>query len=291
MKTFGRILKFIFIFLYFIALIYLLLFNSYFSELYGISHGISLWAIPLLALISVIVVGYNYIKIYIKVNVIESEFTSIVNHTFRTPLTKIIWALKELKGPEYSKETLLYLQNIENSSTRILNIVDIIAGMQDLDNKSSYFFKPTSLREIIESSIAKYRGVIEEKKFNFQISTFNDIPMLGGDLKKLTFVFDVIVENALYYTNALGDISVGAIVEKDKVIFYVADSGIGLTFMDKFRIFSKFYRSSSARKLYTDGMGLSLYLAKKIVDRHGGRIYAKSKGSNMGATFFVELPL
>jgi signal transduction histidine kinase len=162
--------------------------------------------------------------------------------------------------------------------------------MKDVGNKSTYFFKPTSLRVIVEGSISKYRKVIEEKKFNFRIGTFNDIPLLTADLKKLSFVFDVIVENALYYTPAGGSITLDAKLENNKVTFYAVDSGIGLSFMERMRIFSRFYRADRARLMYTDGMGLGLYLAKKIVKSHGGKIYAKSRGINKGATFFVELP-
>jgi signal transduction histidine kinase len=248
------------------------------------------WIIPFIAFISVIKVGIVFIKLYLQVNIIEFEFTSIVNHTFRTPLTKIVWALKELKESEINKEKLLYLQNIDNSAQRILNIVDILVGMQDVDNKSSYFFKPVSVRQIIEESISKYRSIIDEKKFNFKIALFTDIPPLTADLKKMAFVFDSLMENALWYTPQGGDITIGCEKQKDRVIFYYKDSGIGITWRER-RIFSKFYRSIIARKMNTDGMGLSLYLSKIIVEKHGGRMYRKSKGRNKGTTFYIELPM
>ncbi len=75
------------------------------------------------------------------------------------------------------------------------------------------------------------------------------------------------------------------------MLFYVADTGIGLSFFDKFKIFKKFYRGSRALASYPDGMGLRLYLSKHIIEKHKGRIYAKSKGKNKGTVFFVELPL
>lgn len=287
MKILGRIIKWLILLLYFISLIYILLENVKYSDFFGIPY----YTIPAIAVISILITGYNYIKIYLKVNVLEFEFTSIVNHTFRTPLTRIMWSLKEIKDTETTKETLLYTQNIENAASRILNIVDILVGLQEVDNRASYFFKPLSIREIMESSISKYREVINEKKFNFKISTFTDIPLLTADLKKMTFVFDVIMENALYYTPQGGNITVGAKRERDKIIFYAADSGIGLTFRDRMRIFSRFFRSERARHTYTDGMGLGLYLAKQIVKKHGGKMYAKSKGINKGTTVFVELPI
>lgn len=287
MKNFGRVIRWASMFLYFAIIFYLLTFNEYYSNLFNIS----IWIIPCLGFISLVIALINYMKIDRNVNVIETEFTSIVNHTFRTPLTKIMWALTDMKNPESSKNTPFNIQTIENSASRVLDIVDLIAGMQDVGNKSTYFFKAISIREVIETSIAKYRKIISEKKFNFQIGTFNDIPLLTGDLKKISFVFDVIMENALSYTDAGGSILVGATRQGNKIIFYIADNGIGLSYIDKMRIFSRFFRSDRARKMYTDGMGLSLYLSKKIIERHQGKIYAKSNGVNKGSTFFVELPL
>ncbi len=287
MKKTGRIVKWFFLLLYFLSLIYILLNNSYYSSFLGLP----VWLIPAVTVISIIMAGISYIKIYLKVNILEYEFTSIVNHTFRTPLTRIVWALKEMRDNEVDKQKLLYIQNVDNSANRILNIVDILVGMQDIDNKSSYFWSPISIRKVLENSISKYREIIDQKKFNFKISLFTEIPPLTADLKKMSFVFDAIMENTLWYTPVGGNITIGSIRKKDKVIFYAEDSGIGLDFHDRNRIFSKFYRGDVARKMNTDGMGLSMYLAHKIVERHGGRIYVKSKGRNRGATFFVELPI
>jgi len=286
MKNFGNICIGILLYAYSIVLIYLLIYNNHYSNYFSISF----WTIPGLAILTITIVGIKYINMYRKAIEIETKFTSIVNHTFRTPLTKITWALKELKDTEYNQERLAYLQEAENSTNKVLNIVDIFVGMRSIDNRSSYFFKHVSIREIIEASIAKYRQTINDKKFNFNIDTFAEIPPLTADLKKMSFVFDVVMENALYYTPAGGSIMVGAINGKNKIVFYVADNGIGLSGADKRNLFSKFYRGGRAKAMYTDGMGLGLYLAKTIVSKHGGELYAKSLGVDKGTTFFVELP-
>ncbi len=287
MKKAWRIVKWFFLLLYFLSLIYILLNNEYYYEYFRIPW----FLIPAITVISIIMAGISYIKIYLKVNIIEYEFMSIVNHTFRTPLTRIVWALKEMRENELDKQKLLYIQNVDNSANRILNIVDILVGMQDVDNKASYFWSPISIRKVIEGSISKYRAIIDQKKFNFKISLFTEIPPLTADLKKMSFVFDAIMENALWYTPDGGNITLGCINKPKKVIFYAEDSGIGMDARDKRRIFTRFYRGDIARKMNTDGMGLSMYLAKKIIEKHGGKIYVKSKGLGKGSKFFIELPI
>ncbi len=287
MKIFRRIAKWLVMIVYFLCLTIILLDNNHYAHFWNIP----VWIVPTVAALSIICAGYSYIMMYLKVNVLEFEFTSIVNHTFRTPLTKIIWALKELKPIETDNQKQLYLQNIENSADRILDIVDILVGIQDVNNRASYFFKPTSVRQILEKSITKYREIIDQKKFNFKIELFTDIPPLTTDLRKMSFVFDAIMENALHYTPEGGNITIGTIPGDKKVTIFAKDDGIGMSFRDRRRIFSKFYRSSSARVMNTDGMGLSLYLAKKILEKHDGKIYVKTNPHKKGVTFFVELPV
>ncbi len=286
MKMFIKIVSGILLYIYALFLVWALVNNQQYSS----EYMLPMWLIPAISAATITIVVIFYIKTYKKLTDIESKFTTIVNHTFRTPLTRITWALKELRETEYNQERLSYIQEAENSSNRILNIVDILAGMQEVNNSSNYFFKKVSIREIIETSIAKYKQTINDKKFNFNIETFNDIPPLTADLKKMSFVFDVVMENAFYYTPAGGSIMVGAVTGKNKIIFYVADNGIGLTNHDKRNLFSKFYRGARAKAVYTDGMGLGLYLTKTILEKHGGSIYAKSLGTDKGTTFFVELP-
>ena len=98
------------------------------------------------------------------------------------------------------------------------------------------------------------------------------------------------MENAIFYTPKDGKILIDSIVRSNKIIFYITDTGLGLNFTDKMRLFSRFYRSKEAKLMNTDGLGLGLYLSKVIIARHRGKIYAKSKGRNKGSAFFIELP-
>lgn len=271
---------------YLLAIFYLLLNNTPISTLYKLP----LWFIPTLTVISILYLSWRYLELYLKTNELEHEFTTIVNHTFRTPITNVVWLIKELEKDLPKSEQLLYLQNINNSIEKILGIVDIFAGIKTLNDSSSYFFEATSIREIVEKSIVKYRGEINKKNLAFQVSTFRDIPLLTLDLKKITFVVDTLLENAVWYTKNDGKVLIECIAKRHKLTLYVSDTGIGLNFIDKMRIFSRFYRSKQAILLNTDGMGLRLYLAKQIIKRHKGRIYAKSLGRNKGTTFFLELP-
>ena len=286
MNNAWRLIKGILLVICLLVIVYLLLINPDISSFYNFP----IWIIPLISFISVFLIGNYYANLSLNNEKLEFEFTSIVNHAFRTPLTSIMWMIKEMGKEMPDQERLTYLQNAENATTRVISIVDIIAGIKDINNKYGYFFEATSLRDIIEKSISKYRTKINEKNITFKVSTFKDMPLLTIDTKKISFVIDVLMENAIFYTPKDGKILIDSIVRSNKIIFYITDTGLGLNFTDKMRLFSRFYRSKEAKLMNTDGLGLGLYLSKVIIARHRGKIYAKSKGRNKGSAFFIELP-
>lgn len=285
----GKILKFIKVsaLILYIIVIFFLMFKN---EKITLIYTLPIWLIPCIFFISVIYFCYQYIKLKITEDKLEQEIILIVNHTFRTPLTSISWHTKELEKNLPQNEKNLFLQNINNNIANILNIIDVLVGINNIKNTSSYYFEATSVREIIEESIKKYREKINKKTILFQISNLKDIPLLTVDLKKISFVFDTVIENAILYTNKNGKILMDCISEPNKLTFFISDTGIGLSLFDKIKIFSKFYRGERAKLLNTDGLGLRLYLAKKIIKNHHGKIYARSNGKDEGSTFFIELP-
>jgi signal transduction histidine kinase len=238
-------------------------------------------------------VFFLFLKFYIKNRKTEHEFTSIINHTFRTPLTRISWISKELERIDLSgDEKNIYIQNLNNATNKLLKIVDLIVGAKNIKDKDRYFWTETSFRDIVENSILKYREDINKKNIIFRISSFQEIPLLVLDIDKITFTIDTIIENSIIYTPIGGKIIIDCIIKsKNKLLFYVADTGMGLNFYDKIKIFSKYYRSKRATFSHPDGMGLCLYLSRKIIKFHNGKIYAKSKGLDKGSVFFIELPL
>jgi signal transduction histidine kinase len=249
-----------------------------------------LFKIILAFVLLVLFLIYKIIRLYSKSKRIEYEFTSIVNHSFRTPLTKISWFSKELEKDLSINEKALLIQNLNNTNNRLLEIVDLILGIKNINNTSSYFFQAISIQDILEKSIAKYREEINKKNITFNFSSFKEIPLLTMDLNKISFVIDTVLENAILYTSNQGKISITSSFNSRNLILVINDTGMGLNFKEKLRIFFKFYRSKRAILIHPDGMGLKLYLAKQIIKRHGGKILASSNGINKGTTIQIVLP-
>jgi len=274
-----------------IIILFNLLFLMFFNNDLALFYGLPLYLIPIINLIFLIFFTKHYINILKGSETIESEFTTVVNHVFRTPLTSIIWITNELKEDLNKEEKLLLIQKIENSTKKLLDIVDLFVGIKNINNTSGYVFEATSIRDILEKTIIKYREDINKKNIKFNIPTFKEIPLLTMDLNKISFVIDSIAENALFYTPKNGDITINADFDKNMLTLKITDTGIGFTNKDKRRLFTKFFRSPEAILMNPNGAGLKLYLAKQIIERHKGKLYVESKGYKQGSSIFIELPL
>src|SRR5262249_38921735 len=110
------------------------------------------------------------------------------------------------------------------------------------------------------------------------------------DAEKLQQVFQNLLNNAIKYTLPHKKIVIGHKVEKGNFTFWVKDEGIGITEKQQNRIFEKFFRADNITTIVTDGTGLGLYIAKAIVEGHGGKIWFKSKEQS-GSTFYVSIPM
>lgn len=275
-----------------ILIIFIILsFLNFFQNESSLFYDLPLYLIPSLNFIFGLLIIILYTTKFIEKDKTEEEFTTVVNHTFRTPLTSIMWMTKELEADLSKEEKNNILQKITNSTKKVLDIVDLFVGIKELNNRASYDFKATSIRDIIEKSITKYREDIKKKNINFQISTFKDIPLITIDLNKISFVIDAVLENALLYTKEKGNIIIDAKFDRKVLTIIVKDDGMGLDKIEAMKIFNKFYRNKEAMLMNPNGMGLKLYLSKIIINRHKGEIFLDSEGKGKGTTAYIKLPL
>lgn len=246
--------------------------------------------LEMILILLLLIVILRFLKREAEHNATEKSLLSVINHTFRMPLTNIKWTSDFLLGDVSRAEQIKFAQGISNSVDRLLEIIDILAGIKAVSNISSYNLKSVSLREIVESSIKKHGEKINEKKINLSVPVFLGIPLLVLDNKRISFAIDVLLENSIWYTKAGGNIKITCEEKGDKIFLTIEDDGLGLSWRDKRNLFKHFYRGEEAKKMNTDGMGLGLYLSKEIIKRHKGKIFAHSSGRDRGSIFSIVLP-
>jgi signal transduction histidine kinase len=116
-----------------------------------------------------------------------------------------------------------------------------------------------------------------------------DVPPVAADEAQLRQVLDNLLDNAIKYSPAGGDVHLGVGAAGAAVRFSVADAGLGIPAAEQDRIFEKFYRLDPNMTGGIGGTGLGLFIARELVRRVGGRIWVEPNGGQ-GSVFYVEIP-
>ncbi len=225
----------------------------------------------------------------------HSEFTSLVTHQLREPLTNIKWILSLLINDEVGKlspEQKDLSEKAFGSSERALKLIDDMLKADRIDSDSFDFFPVESdIVDLTQKVVEEMKPQASLKKIDIVFhADHKNTPLVSIDPEHIHDVFLNLIENAIHYTKESGKISVTIKLDNKEIIISVSDTGIGIPKEEALKIFGRFFRAHNAQKANNKGSGLGLFIVKSIVLRHKGRVWFTSK-ENEGSTFFVALPL
>jgi len=225
----------------------------------------------------------------------KSEFISIASHQLRTPLTAIKGYISMMREKIYGippKQMEKPLKNIYASNERLIKLVNDLLSVSRIEaGRMEMELEKLSLEEIISSVVEELKNIVKEKNIYLKWEKLKKpLPKISVDREKIRQVILNVVDNAIRYTEK-GGVTIKCKMENEKCKIEVSDTGAGLTKYELSKIFESFSRGAAGTRLYTEGVGLGLYIAKRFVEMHKGKIWAESKGKGKGSTFCIELPL
>lgn len=272
-----------------ITIVFVNIFNNYLTIKYD---GFPLWILPLFSGVTVVIVSLFVWRQIREADLLKYEFINNISHKFRTPLTHIRWLAEDLRDVTTVEERNKAVEQIQFASMRLFELTNIVIdASQNNNDLYLYHFTNVNIADIFKEISDSHNDQIEHKLLKVHIDIGPNIPAVKADKTRLQFALQIMYENALVYTLAGGAIDVKVRQIGGEVIISIKDSGIGIGEEDLPHVFSKFYRSQNARHADTEGMGIGLFMAKNIVEKHNGRIWAESYGENKGSTFSVALPI
>jgi len=221
----------------------------------------------------------------------REELVSLVSHDLRQPLTNIVgWAsllhhflLKEGLERE-ARSADLMLRNAKRMNSMIQELADstrLEAGRLAMDKE------PIDLAELV-SDVTERLGSPEDRA-RIRVEATDQTLTVMADRERIERVLSNLLTNALKYSPSPSPVSVRVGRHDGEATISVADHGVGISSEDIPRVFERFYRGKTGEK-QAEGLGLGLYIAKLIVEAHGGRIWVESE-IGMGSTFSLALPL
>lgn len=230
-----------------------------------------------------------------ELDIAKSDFVSVAAHQLRTPLTGIKWSYTALLDPDTGSLNPDQKEIVEKGLASISNTLDLINDLLDVahieEGKMKFEIKRQSIFPILKKVVEGFKLIADEKKISLSVKIPDEsgFPDLDIDTEKMGLALTNLLDNAIKYTPNGGRIDFSISQEQGAVRIAVQDSGIGIPKSQKNRLFSKFFRADNAASVQTSGTGLGLYMVKKIIDRHGGKIVVDS-AEGKGTAFIITIP-
>lgn len=223
----------------------------------------------------------------------KTDFISLASHQLRTPLTGIKWFVEILQeaGESISGEKRFdYIRKIGESNERMITLVNDLIGTSKAESgKLGKEIGKISVKELVQRAIDEQGRLFLNKKI--KILGMDLIPEaleLEVDTIQMAQVLGNLLNNAASYSGVGSKIEIKVLTTNKTVTIAVKDEGVGIPVNQQAKMFDKFFRADNVAKTIP-GSGLGLYVAKSMVENHGGKIWFES-GENEGTTFFVKLP-
>lgn len=224
----------------------------------------------------------------------KDEFVGMVSHELRTPLSSILGFLDLLQNdPEQplTEDQKDFVDVIERNAQRLLALVGDLLFTAQVESGSfplslGEFDLAASVRAAVQSAgpnaVRGEVAVVEELE--------DDSLIVTGDAVRMGQAIDNLISNAIKFTPAGGTVFVGARSQGDAVELWVRDTGLGIPKDEQDKLFTRFFRSSTATRNAVPGIGLGLTIVRAIVLAHGGTM-AVTSSEGEGTEFRVSLPL
>ena len=239
----------------------------------------------------------NEIKKLRELDELKNEFIIRTSHELNTPLVSICGSVEFLLNyikEDFSKQSRAHLETINSGGKRLKQLVENLFDILRIESrKFELDVENISLDNIIKKCISDLNYLAKEREITISTSIQHEF-YVKVDEVKIEQVFVNLLSNALKNTPHYGQISISSEEAQGYINTNITDTGTGFTEEEKTRIFEKFGKIEKYGKgmdIITEGPGLGLYLSKKIVELHGGKIWLESEGRNKGSTFIVSLPI
>jgi signal transduction histidine kinase len=225
-----------------------------------------------------------------SVSRLKSGFLSVVSHELRTPLVSIIGyndLLLDGVAGTINEEQIDAMKKIDKNSKRLLDLINAILDFSRLEAQSVQL-EEVNLSALIEKVQSETRDLCEQSGLDFVWKVETGLPTLQTDPARLKVVLKNLVSNAVKFTEQ-GSVTVDIHRHEDGVEIDVADTGVGISPEARQFIFEPFRQVESPLTRRHGGVGIGLYIAKRLLKLLGGTVTVESE-LGRGSTFHVRIP-
>jgi signal transduction histidine kinase len=224
---------------------------------------------------------------------LKDEFVGLISHELRTPLSSILGYLELLRDDgdvPLSDGQHRYLDVAERNAHRLLRLVgdllftaQVESGTFHLDERAQH------LEPILAASVESARPAASAAGISIRLDVVDDV-VINADSVRLGQACDNLISNAIKFTPSGGSVTVGLTGSAPNAVITVTDTGMGIAAGELDKLFSRFFRATTATRNAVAGVGLGLVITRAIARAHGGDIGVTSE-EGVGTCFSMTLPL
>jgi signal transduction histidine kinase len=221
-------------------------------------------------------------------------FLSIASHELRNPLARIRMSAQLLQrsveqGRLDEERGLDLTGNLIEACDRLAVLVHDLSDVSQIQAGGLRIDKqPSDLAELTRSTVDSHKGLLDRHRVRLEVEEGSSVSL---DRERIRQIVNNLLDNAVKYSPDGGDVYVALAYDDDGALLRVEDRGIGLPRDALETVFEPFSRASNALASDISGMGLGLYICRRVAEAHGGRMWAESDGEGRGASFCLWLPL
>jgi signal transduction histidine kinase len=229
----------------------------------------------------------------IRRNEQHDAFINAVTHELKTPIASMRLYLQTLQTRDIDDAKRREFYDIMLAdSDRLAGTIEQVLRAARTSQTKQLNRSPVDLKELVRECVrlARLRHHLPAEAFDYLESTRNATVL--GDLEELKAAVLNLLDNAVKYSGQRVHVNVElAQSGTNQLAVRVKDEGVGIPPSELKRIFKRFYRVPNTMALRVKGTGLGLFIVRSVAERHGGRAWAESEGSDRGSTFTLELPV
>ena len=220
----------------------------------------------------------------------KARWVGLVAHDLRHPVSAVL-AYAELlleSGDSLSDDDRALVGAIRSSTEFMLELINDVFDMASLDSVP-FSFEPVDIEQLVRTSVDVVRPVAQRKKIGISVTAEAGLPAVTADMQRLLQAFTNIIGNAVKYCPAGSSVDIFVAPRETGIRVCVKDNGPGIPADEVDTVFQPFKMTRTRAAASEPGTGLGLAICKRIVERHGGRIWVESVAGN-GCSFYVALP-
>jgi PAS domain S-box-containing protein len=229
-----------------------------------------------------------------KIELVKSQFVSMVAHELKTPISAVIGFLKIILDPNISVTYEKQQDYLSRSVVRLSGLTDLV---NDLLNISRMELKtkqreiqPLDIKEVINSTVEFLQFETKKKSIEIDTNFEEPLPELKADQNEINRLITNLLSNAIKYNKDKGTVKINVSTSKHYLVVEISDTGIGMKEEEKNQLFNEFFRAKNENTRGISGTGLGLAIVKRIVESYSGKIEVESEYGK-GSTFRVFLPI